>query len=111
MRCLGFKIWYADESMQQSADWNKLPSENVVCVMQYMDECYAPDKHYRVAADGCDWYWWDGESIQTVRSVEAGWEAPPDDIEAPTLKKGVMISDADFERISALAMAEVGFYG
>ncbi len=108
---IGFKIWYADGTVEQSMHWRGLTSTDIVVIMTYQKECFAPGKHYRIMTDGCDWYWWDGKAVQTVRSKSDSWQDPPKGVKAILLKKGVMVSDDKFARISKLALADLSFDG
>lgn len=108
MIVLGFGIWYANGSSQQARDWTVLPSENVLFVYEYFDERYEGDYRYRRVIDGCDWYWFDGESVQGVRSEETG-EQPKPDVEG--IKQGVQVSDEQFLAIERLAAAALTFDG
>lgn len=102
MNIIGFKIWTKD-GVFQSDDWNELPDRDVLIVMVYYDEIYAPDCHYRKTIDGCDWYWFEDDDVHGVRSEAQGWQPKPD---KPNVKQGVMVDDALFERVSREAMAD-----
>ncbi len=113
MEIIGFKIWYTDGSMQSSPDWRKLPSDDMLIVMVYYDEFYEGEKRYRLTCDGCDWYWFDGTTIQSIRSTdEVGSRQPkPEGVDDLDLKKGEQVSDEEFKRISEEAMKDVEFDG
>ena len=68
--------------------------------------CFAPNCHYRVMIDGQDWYWWDGERVQGIPSKAGGWQDPPD-VDSEILMRGTMVDDAEFKRITDLAMADL----
>ncbi len=104
MNIIGFKAWYADGSVDSSSDWYALPADNIQIVMTYFHECFDADKRYRCMDDGCDWYWFYGTGIQTVRSKAFGWQLKPDE---QFVKRGTMISDAEFKRIADLAYEDL----
>lgn len=108
MIVLGFGIWTADGVVQKSRDWDILPSQDILFVYEYFDARYEGDYHYRRVIDGCDWYWFDGEKVQGIRSKESGWQTKPD---GPGVKQGVLVSDEQFLAIERLAAADLTFDG
>lgn len=108
MNLLGFGIWYADGSSQQARDWSVLPSQDILFVYEYFDESYKSNYRYRRVTDGCDWYWFDGEKVQGVRSEDEGWQPKPD---VPGVKQGVQVSDEIFLEIEKQAAAALTFNG
>ena len=109
MNVLGFKVWYADDSVEKATRWPERRTD-VLIVVTYEDECFAPNCHYRIMLDGQDWYWWDGERVQGIPSKKGEWQDPPD-IDQKRLMKGTMVDDAKFRRISVLAMEDLAFNG
>ena len=112
MKIIGFKISYADGSVESAdvADWDSLPVTDVVAVMAYFKHYDAEkSKRYRKALDGCDWYWFDakanngdGDILGVRSSGRAGeWTDPPKRIFAPTLKQSAPeLPFADFKKIA-----------
>ncbi len=111
MKVAGFKVWYADGSVVVTENWKDLPSDEVQIVCTYFEECYEEDKHYRCMDDGCDWYWFDGEKVQTVRSKDTQdeWQTPPD-IDSSLLKRGTIIDEVEFKNITDKAMVDVRWH-
>lgn len=94
-----FRAWYLSGVYEGEGveAFKALPPEGVLWITTY------PRPGYRNHYNGGDWYKWDGDTLGYIPSGEWGtWQPRPDGC-ASCIKKGVGVSDEEFERVKAEA--------
>jgi hypothetical protein len=106
-----WRAWYPDRVFgSEDVAWTDLPAEGLQVVVVYLPNPGAGPAWLRQMYAGGDWYWLTGGEIHYAASAaEMGtWREPPTPAELPCrscLKRGSMLSDADFRAIVTEAMA------
>lgn len=90
-----WQVWYANGAVYNGTtvdEWKALPEDGVVFVEVIRDTG-------RTIIDGGDWYYWVNDEILFVPSVEWGVEQPKPVGCSSCIKRGVGLSDEEFERM------------
>lgn len=99
----GWRVWYADGAVydSRSSAWEDLPELGVVVVVVYHAAFTAGGTRYRKMLDGGDWYWPFARSGTT--DERGAWVDPPRGVAPELLKRGVWVSDLEFDLITQKA--------
>ena len=97
---IGWRAYYADGKVYTDFP---LPPAGLVCVMEYEARDWAPGKPYRRIVKGGDWYWFDGDRWQRVKTGE--WETWQDKPNAQAIQSTTRLPEAEYNRIVESAFA------
>lgn len=100
------RVWYTDGRTGQRrvyrvttvGGWKRLPKTGLLWATLYASTG-------RTYFNGADWYWLAGEWIERIPSGEWGTWAPRPDGCVHCIKRGDPVTDEEFARIEAEAMA------
>lgn len=93
---IGWRAWYTNDRIFDSRQvtWSSLPRDGVLGVVVYFSD------GFRKIVDGGDWYYLDSD-IPTCTETHSDWDQwiDPPDVPLDELKRGVGVSDEEFDRI------------
>lgn len=74
-------------------DWTELPKDGILGVVVYHE------KPYRTQVVNGDWFWMEDGRPTCGETTWDGWVDPPDGVDPQMLKRGVGVSDEEYERV------------